>query len=185
MISNILQILGLQPRIFKSFSRSLEQFFLTLGQNNFGKKIPFLFSFIIFFCTYQELWLFFLRHQWAHRNYWDLQDGWKDRRQFSILNFHDHRLVLQHRKIPLLCRPGQKWIFTFCLTSCLGLEKQDFWPNVNILKEKPLYFVSSTADSSSKSAKILFLKVNFQSKESSKFFWSFFPIKDNRLDFFL
>jgi len=26
---------------FKSFSRSLEQFFLTVGQNNFGKKIPF------------------------------------------------------------------------------------------------------------------------------------------------
>ena len=28
---------------FKSFSRSLEQFFLTVGQNNFGKKIPFLY----------------------------------------------------------------------------------------------------------------------------------------------
>ena len=32
---------------FKSFSRSLEQFFLTVGQNNFGSKIPYLtFSFI-------------------------------------------------------------------------------------------------------------------------------------------
>ena len=30
---------------FKSFSRSLEQFFLTVGQNNFGNKIP-------FFCHY-------------------------------------------------------------------------------------------------------------------------------------
>ena len=27
---------------FKSFSESLEHFFLTVGQNNFGKKIPFL-----------------------------------------------------------------------------------------------------------------------------------------------
>jgi hypothetical protein len=27
---------------FKSFSRSLKQFFLTVGQNNFGNKIPFL-----------------------------------------------------------------------------------------------------------------------------------------------
>ena len=27
---------------FKRFSRSLEQFFLTIGQNNFGNKIPFL-----------------------------------------------------------------------------------------------------------------------------------------------
>ena len=26
---------------FKGFSRSLEQFFLTVGQNNFGNKIPF------------------------------------------------------------------------------------------------------------------------------------------------
>ena len=26
---------------FKTFSRSLEQFFLTVGQNNFGNKIPF------------------------------------------------------------------------------------------------------------------------------------------------
>ena len=27
---------------FKSFSQSLEQFFLTVGQNNFGNKIPLL-----------------------------------------------------------------------------------------------------------------------------------------------
>ena len=33
VISNFLQILGLQPRISK--------FFLTVGQNNFGNKIPF------------------------------------------------------------------------------------------------------------------------------------------------
>ena len=31
-----------RPSPFKSFSRSLEQFFLTVGQNNFGNKIPFL-----------------------------------------------------------------------------------------------------------------------------------------------
>ena len=29
---------------FKSFSRSPEQFFLTVGQNNFGKKIPLFFQ---------------------------------------------------------------------------------------------------------------------------------------------
>ena len=33
-----MQIPGLQP--LKIFSRSLEQFFLTVGQNNFGNKIP-------------------------------------------------------------------------------------------------------------------------------------------------
>ena len=40
MISKILQILGLQPWISIFFSRSLKQFFLTVGQNNFGNKIP-------------------------------------------------------------------------------------------------------------------------------------------------
>ena len=39
MISEILQI---QPRIFKSFSQSIEQFFLTVGQKNFSNKIQFL-----------------------------------------------------------------------------------------------------------------------------------------------
>ena len=34
---------------FKSFSRSLEQFFLTVGQNNFGNKISLLFP-LIFRC---------------------------------------------------------------------------------------------------------------------------------------
>ena len=37
---------------FKSFSRSLEQFFLTVGQNNFGNKIPLLF----YNCSLQALW---------------------------------------------------------------------------------------------------------------------------------
>ena len=41
VISKFLQILGLQPRISKVFFRSLAQFFLTVGQNNFGYKIPF------------------------------------------------------------------------------------------------------------------------------------------------
>ena len=42
MISNILQIFNLQPQISKVFSQSLEQFFHTVGENNFGNKIPFL-----------------------------------------------------------------------------------------------------------------------------------------------
>ena len=38
--SEILFILGASN--FKIFSRSLEQFFLTVGQKNFANKIPFL-----------------------------------------------------------------------------------------------------------------------------------------------
>ena len=40
--SDLKKILNSRPSAsnFKSFSRSLEQFFLTVGQNNFGNKIP-------------------------------------------------------------------------------------------------------------------------------------------------
>ena len=41
-MSKFLQTLGLQPRISLSFSRSLEQFLLTVGQNDFGNKPPIL-----------------------------------------------------------------------------------------------------------------------------------------------
>ena len=34
------QIFSLQPLILRCFSRSLEQFFLTVGQNNYRNKIP-------------------------------------------------------------------------------------------------------------------------------------------------
>ena len=40
MISKILQILGLQPRISKVFVDHYKNFFLTVGQNNFSNKIP-------------------------------------------------------------------------------------------------------------------------------------------------
>ena len=40
MISKILQILGLQPRISNVFFNHYNIFFLTVGQNNFGNKIP-------------------------------------------------------------------------------------------------------------------------------------------------
>ena len=41
VISKFLQILGLQPRISKVFLNHQNNFFLTVGQNNFGNKIPF------------------------------------------------------------------------------------------------------------------------------------------------
>ena len=40
---------------FKSFSRSLEHFFLTVGQNNFGNKIPFPRSCKFFLCHLQSV----------------------------------------------------------------------------------------------------------------------------------
>ena len=43
-MSKILQILRLQCQISKVFSRSLEQFLLTVSQNNLGNKILLLIS---------------------------------------------------------------------------------------------------------------------------------------------
>ena len=48
MISKNLQILALQPR---SFSQSLEHFFLTVGQNNFGNKIQLIGALLIYITT--------------------------------------------------------------------------------------------------------------------------------------
>ena len=43
---------------FKSFSQSLEQFFLTVGQNNFGNKIPFFPTFLVKkFNKYKVSWI--------------------------------------------------------------------------------------------------------------------------------
>ena len=52
---------------FKSFSGSLEQLFLTVGQNNFGNKIPFL--------TEKKLF-------------------WTNRIFFYLLNFHQQIMVI-------------------------------------------------------------------------------------------
>ena len=45
MILKFLQILNLQPRISNVFLNHKKNFFLTVGQNNFGNKIPFLWNF--------------------------------------------------------------------------------------------------------------------------------------------
>ena len=60
--SSDFQILGLKVSNFKSFSQSLEQFFLTVGQNNFGNKIPFKrvkHKYILWNFTFQSINLLF------------------------------------------------------------------------------------------------------------------------------
>ena len=49
MISKFLQILGLQNRISKVLLVRWNKFFLTVGQNNFGNKIPIRRSAAVFF----------------------------------------------------------------------------------------------------------------------------------------
>ena len=43
-----------EGREFAKFSRSLEQFFLSVSQNNFGNKIPFLQTFNLFTACVNE-----------------------------------------------------------------------------------------------------------------------------------
>ena len=59
MISKILQIL-------KSFSRSLEHFFLTVRQNNFGNKIPLILRKHIFSGTFGWSKTFFAGNRGNH-----------------------------------------------------------------------------------------------------------------------
>ena len=60
MISKFLEILGLEPRFSKDFS-----IFLTVGQNNFGKKIPFtkVFTFRDFSRTVRPMAIFGFKWQ--------------------------------------------------------------------------------------------------------------------------
>ena len=57
---------------FKIFSRSLQQFFLIVGQNNFGNKIPFLSLHLIFFSLENKIstkfltTFIFLGHKYYH-----------------------------------------------------------------------------------------------------------------------
>ena len=47
----------------KSFSQSLEHFFLTVGQNNFGNKIPFFFGQFLFHAkTFLSIWFLLPLH---------------------------------------------------------------------------------------------------------------------------
>ena len=82
VILKLLQILGLQPQISKKISRSLEQFLLTEGQNNFGNKIP--------------IWFFYFRCSlcyWYHQ--WSPWYCWKNQRKTGYGN---GTCLLNHKK---------------------------------------------------------------------------------------
>ena len=83
---------------FKSFSRSLEQFFLTVGQNNFGNKIPFLgrmdfksfkLQYHIVLFTANKIWIFKTGHIYALTI-----------TRPHIINLNYHRPYLHHSNLP-------------------------------------------------------------------------------------
>ena len=64
---------------FKSFSRSLEQFFLTVGQNNFGNKIPF-FTCILPGYVFDEI----PKEFWKNSNFENMRANFRRRCQNSL-----------------------------------------------------------------------------------------------------
>ena len=72
---------------FKSFSSSLEHFFLTVGQNNFGNKIPWLdvadFLWVLL-CSSPEK---HLREKWLLKRIWVRITALPDWNQ-SLVNMH-------------------------------------------------------------------------------------------------
>ena len=88
---------------FKSFSRSLEQFFLTVGQNNFGNEIPFLIRIVCFYYST------------------DMNNIATSKK----ISFHSDRFIQKMDNI-VSC-PRQELSLTF-LQSTIFLWSQQFWP---------------------------------------------------------
>ena len=88
---------------FKSFSQSLEQFFLTVGQNNFGNEIPFLIRIVCFYYST------------------DMNNVATSKR----ISFHSDRFIQKMDNI-VSC-PRQELSLTF-LQSTIFLWSQQFWP---------------------------------------------------------
>ena len=91
-----------------SFSRSLGQFFLTVGQNNFGNKIPFFWNFLSFIkffeiCNFTALWQY---DQNCHACAWPSCSTIQARKKLEI-----HFFVI-------------KWLSDFCPMSPFVLKVQ-------------------------------------------------------------
>ena len=82
---------------FKSFSWSLEQFSLTVGQNNFGNKIPFLLSFLAWNCHKCLLCRFAFLHErinWL----WSLKFGNKKKSSALLELTHNTALFFERHR---------------------------------------------------------------------------------------
>jgi hypothetical protein len=98
----ILRILSFQPQISTVFSRSVEQVFLTVGQNNFGNKIPlfWIFASMDWKCSlkFSKVYITF-----THCRLWHYADCCLSIFVLYSLNF-----------CPLtFCSEGEAWISTF------------------------------------------------------------------------
>ena len=81
----------------KSFSLSLDQFFLTVGQNNFGNKIPFLLKFSDLYqrkLCYHNLLLLFCPIPLYHENFFFVPDDRKSCCTQNLTLFQLHAFEL-------------------------------------------------------------------------------------------
>ena len=113
-----------QPSVsnFKSFSRSLKQFFLTASQNNFGNKIPlcsFSSSPLVLWCQHMqqssEFYSFFT----------ESENGFREQQWLKKINYHGRFLLawLQHYTSAKLCQYAQSHYFSF---QC-GLQRSNLF----------------------------------------------------------
>ena len=116
MISKFLKILGLQPQISIFFSRSLQQFLLTVGQNNFGNKIPILtdnhfpkiYNFVIMAreVTFRQILN-------VGRNCWSKQLSCRSS-QFHFL-LHYHKNIFDSFQSRLIWRKKYMYVYAVCI----------------------------------------------------------------------
>ena len=115
MVSKFLQILGLQPRIleFQNFFSINRSIFLTVGQNNFGNKIPYFLTSIGGAGVKKLCETFFEIHIWHFQKTSNLlsHETWQ---------IEDYSVVIN--KLVLLTRCA-----LFCMHQCILHKKGCIW----------------------------------------------------------
>ena len=162
MISKILQILGLHSASnFKRFSRSLEHFFfLTVGQNNFGNKIP-----LHTQKKYLHMKYKYVRYLWTLPFILTTEFGsWPEIIINSLTNRHSYLNMVKHS------RPN---IIIFHYIMFLTCDVVQDWPSTRLRSESKeersplLFWVCGTLflkKEKKKSAKSLFFPFRCQTK---------------------
>ena len=110
---------------FKKISQSLEQFFLTVGQNNFGNKIPLLISYFWLVKEFVKFWNCFFVFSWDLRRIWTHCEGYHLKcHHFEFLLWHcGQNFLFSSKKYGsyLPSKSENNWIQIFTL---------NFYPNI-------------------------------------------------------
>ena len=124
---------------YKSFSRSLEQFFLTVGQNNFGNKIPFFWKFkkrLNNAWVLKKSYRFLSNH--TECNIWDRQNKEQEQECAPMLLLYSSMTPLQYALENCTHRISGYWFYSRSLrfwenNYCYKLSN---WQNDNYFHSK-------------------------------------------------